>query len=474
MRTSRPDGVLSGTLPDVLTADANSLVIGEPRPTVLVKMVTAEPITGAQAGPTYVTWRWNDDFRPQAVEIPLQKVQRALGHLANAIPGRLGDHESAMADALRGPLADRDLEDRWARNLGRLLLPDALIAQVLQRSPDLPILRIHSSGRLAQVPWELLAIDADGRRLVDVADIRADVPVTVRAARDQRRPPAMEPSNGPVLYLLDPWTGGGRTLDPDLPAAEVLATHLSGLPRYGRVAADAVRPKDLIAQRISRADVSRLLRADPGPSRLLFVGHVVAPDLDDRPEEAALYLTDGRKSFGYARLQPRGPGGQFRVHRRPLTAFDLFAGTLLDADPEAEKSRADLGPERLPGERIWPMPPRVALLACDSGTDLRFPEMSGLVAAVVNNGAQIVTATRWSMPTDTAYEDTGRLDADRSPTFEMVAGVDAAHEAGDPFATLKAWYRTRLDAWRDHGNLADSPLTWAALTTYDAPAVGTS
>lgn len=74
---------------------------------------------------------------------------------------------------------------------------------------------------------------------------------------------------------------------------------------------------------------------------------------------------------------------------RPLTASDLMALRL-------------------------PMPPRVALLACGSGGDYQFDEATGLVAAMILNGAQLVTATLWSLPTTAAYRQFA-MPAPKSP-----------------------------------------------------------
>jgi hypothetical protein len=90
---------------------------------------------------------------------------------------------------------------------------------------------------------------------------------------------------------------------------------------------------------------------DQAPSRLLYVGHATAADGDvGHADRAALHLADDR----------------------PLTASDLMSAKL-------------------------PFPPRVALLACASGGDYQFDEATGLVAAMILCGAQLVTATLWSL-----------------------------------------------------------------------------
>ena len=75
------------------------------------------------------------------------------------------------------------------------------------------------------------------------------------------------------------------------------------------------------------------------------------------------------------------------------------------------------------------MPPRVALLACASGGDYQFDEATGLVAAMILGGAQLVTATLWSLPTTAAYRQFARRRCRATdPMAEAVIAVDRAHE----------------------------------------------
>ena len=71
------------------------------------------------------------------------------------------------------------------------------------------------------------------------------------------------------------------------------------------------------------------------------------------------------------------------------------------------------------------MPPRVALLACGSGGDYQFDEATGLVAAMILGGAQLVTATLWSLPTTAAYRQ-----------FAAAVRGEAAGEPADPMADV--------------------------------------
>lgn len=187
--------------------------------------------------------------------------------------------------------------------------------------------------------------------------------------------------------------------------------------------------------RFSREDLADQLRAPRRPSRLLYVGHVSsAIDGDGRPESAALYLSDHHTS------SPDGIIGRRRyAPHRPFTASDIVVGTL-DAGAAAGGSRARsrLSTEPTPGHRVWPMPPRVALLACDSGSDHRFVEAFGLVVAIMLNGAEMVTAIRWARPTDHAFHDLTGVSTSVCGTADMVVAVDAdvAHDQDDPARAL--------------------------------------
>ncbi|SHX18892.1 Uncharacterised protein [Mycobacteroides abscessus subsp. abscessus] len=109
------------------------------------------------------------------------------------------------------------------------------------------------------------------------------------------------------------------------------------------------------------------------------------------------------------------------------------------------------------------IPPRVALLACASGADYRFDEATGLVAAMILGGAQVVTATLWSLPTAAGYRTATAADAD--PMAEAIMAVDAAHEATTPARAVNQWQRDCLRRWRTD-DAALSPVYWAAMMTF--------
>ena len=113
--------------------------------------------------------------------------------------------------------------------------------------------------------------------------------------------------------------------------------------------------------------------------------------------------------------------------------------------------------------RRMPMPPRVALLACASGGDYRFDEATGLVAAMVLCGAQLVTATLWSLPTTAGYRRFTGGTAD--PMADLVVAVDGAHDDDEGGSAINRWQRDRLQQWQS-GDSTASPLYWAALVTF--------
>jgi hypothetical protein len=228
-------------------------------------------------------------------------------------------------------------------------------------------------------------------------------------------------SDRPPLLVLDPRVPNQR---PDSTLGSVLGrpgpdTLLA--KHFGRLMArTAVRPavaSSVELFRRSDADWSWLaaMLAD-APSRMLFVGHATAAD-SGRANQAALHLAD----------------------ERPLTASDLMSLQLT-------------------------LPPRVALLACASGGDYRFDEATGLVAALVLGGAQLVTATLWSLPTTAGYRQFGRS-PEGDPMAEAIIAVDDAHQASAAGCAVNAWQRAQMGRWRD-GDRTASPIYWAALVTF--------
>lgn len=400
------------------------------------------------------------------VEEPL--VLAAVTELDGALPEPVAGED--VVDALQralsaGAFADPAAEAGLAYRLGALLLSDAAWALLRDRGsgalddPHAPraALFVAPSARLARVPWGLLAqpaarpsptemveakmsaITAEGStaavvpwpdvdpadlsgavRILDLVDVLMTLPANVVHAPRARASWA-ERAHGPVLLALDPRVPNQR---PDSALGSVLgrpsddtelARHFGAL--LSRHAARPVvgRPVELFR----RTDADRAWLAAElvgAPSRLVYVGHATAAEAG-RADQAAIHLAE----------------------ESALRAFDIMALGLV-------------------------MPPRVALLACASGGDYRFDEATGLVAAIVMGGAELVTATLWALPTTAGYRRfAARADAD--PMSETVIGVDEAHRAREAGAAVNAWQRTLMRRWRD-GDLTASPVYWAALATF--------
>ncbi|WP_329306240.1 CHAT domain-containing tetratricopeptide repeat protein [Streptomyces sp. NBC_01260] len=403
----------------------------------------------ADAGDLFMTWTWAGGARGFGTgQGPAAEVDRAVAELAAALPGA-GEGAKAMRQAFTtGALAGHDTEHRLARTLAEALWPEGLTAQIRQVSERVgrPLVRIQPSPRVAQVPWELLAVDEDDVRLIDLADVVTTAPTSLRRQNTSDRPAR---DTGPVVLVLDPRVPGFRA---DSPLGSVLGppgsdSELLSLVQ-GRLDTGAVEPSlGAPAEAFRRTDLDRdwlsgVLRK--GARRLMYVGHVSgAPVEGGQSEDGTLHLCCGPDSTGLT--EP------VRTHR-PLSAKDLLLGTLpLRADGES-------------GARIWPAPPRVALIGCESGGDLRFAESFGLSTAMLHNGAELVTATRWVLPTSFAFHRLAGLPESLRPLSEAIIAVDTAHEHHDPVHRLGRWQREQLDRWRAGGRIEHSPLLWAALT----------
>ncbi len=405
------------------------------------------------------------------IEEPL--LLAALEELANALPEPHGSE--ARRDAIEralttGAFAAPESELTLAYILG-VLLVGSPGWQLLTECAATPraVLFVSPSARLARVPWGLLAVPksgpskeelvrarqeaitasgraaaripwqladigkhTDGYRLMELVDVLMAVPPNI--VHSPRVPARWDARKaGPPLLVLDPRVPGQRPdsalgsvlgrPSPDTPLARHFTDvmqHRAVLPVVG-AAVELFRRRDA-----DRTWLAKLLAR--APSRLLYVGH--ASSADGQADRAALHLADSAEIPGDA--DPIGD-------HRPLTASDLMALQL-------------------------PMPPRVALLACGSGGDYRFDEATGLVAAMILGGAQVVTATLWSLPTTAAYRQFATAAGD--PMADVVAAVDRAHDAGsDAGCAVNRWQREQMRRWRD-GEPSASPLYWGAVVTF--------
>jgi hypothetical protein len=352
----------------------------------------------------------------------------ALDQLATALPDPRESEtrrDAVERSIAAGPFAAPATELAIARTLGAQLMAPAAW-QLLTDCVASPraALFVSPSARLARVPWGLLAMpNDDGYRLMELADVLMAAPSNIVHAErtpadwDDRR-------DGPALLILDPRVPGQR---PDSalgsvlgrPAPETpLAQHFTELMGRRKILPDVSRAVELF--RRTDADRPWLARQlDRQPSRLLFVGHATAADGDiGHADRAALHLAD----------------------EHALTAADLMSAKL-------------------------PMPPRIAMMACASGGDYQFDEATGLVAAMILGGAQLVTATLWSLPTTAGYRQFAPAADDHDPMAEAIIAVDCSHEDPDAGRAVNRWQREQMRRWRD-GDTSASPLYWAALTTY--------
>ena len=400
----------------------------------------------------------------------------ALEELKGALPEP--DGGETLADALdraltTGPFATPERELTLAYILGVLLISGPawqLLGECV--SDPRPLLYVSPSARLARIPWGLLAVPlagpsreelvsartaaittrgttaaripwqlaeistlTDGVRLMELVDVLMAVPPNIaHAERTATRWPRTTRRSAPLL-VLDPRVPGQR---PDSPLGSVLGRP-SAESRLSRYFATVMAHRPVLPGAGSAVDLFRRTDADrawlatllrQSPSRLLFVGHASAADrAHGYADRAAIHLA----------CTSAVPGGAEPVgDHRPLLAADLMSAQL-------------------------PMPPRVALLACGSGGDYQFDEATGLVAAMVLCGSELVTATLWSLPTTAGYRRFTSAIGD--PMAEVVIAVDEAHEADEAALAVNRWQRAQMRRWRD-GDTGASPLYWAALATF--------
>lgn len=407
------------------------------------------------------------------VEEPI--LLAALEELRGALPEPEG--AESLADALEralttGPFASAERELTLAYILGVLLISGPAWQLLGESVSDpRPVLYVAPSARLARIPWGLLALPlsgpsreelvaaraaaittkgtmaaripwqladipklTDGVRLMELADVLMAVPPNI--AHTERTPAKWPDRHGAApLLVLDPRVPGQR---PDSPLGSVLGRP-SADSRLSRHFATVMAERPVLPGAASAVDLFRRTDADRGwlaallhrgPSRLLFVGHASAADrAHGYADRAAIHLA----------CTAAVPGGAEPVgDHRPLLAADLMSAQL-------------------------PMPPRVALLACGSGGDYQFDEATGLVAAMVLCGSELVTATLWPLPTTAGYRRFTSSIAD--PMADVVIAVDEAHQADDAALALNRWQRAQMRRWRE-GDTGASPLYWAALATF--------
>ena len=376
----------------------------------------------------WLTWRWNDPDRPVGVH-RVEGLREAVAAFRAALPREPGPGRKknrrdprwlvtsgtvSLRDELRrlglyGPLTRRDGELELMRALSRALLPGDLRRQLIEAAAggERVDVRVAPSPPAAVVPWGLLVLDDDDMRLLDVADVSWIAPILPRDI-DPDAPAATPATGGRALHVVDPKTSRKQVLPGTF---ESCGCHGHGAEQFS-------------AERDGLEKLRARLETEAGNiARLLMIGHCV-----------------------------KGPRD---------TADTVF----LMGDGEANKLRAS----RLVREAgKWRMPPRVGVVACASGTDLTRHEPFGLGTALLINGAEVVHATLWTLPTDHAI---GLVDTGAAGAFGWLAqAVDHAQSDADPVASLCDLQRRKLAAWREKPGLGSSPLLWGALITMTAPA----
>ncbi|MEV8375219.1 CHAT domain-containing protein [Kribbella sp. NPDC056861] len=309
-------------------------------------------------------------------------------------------------DLHRNILVDPIQERAAATLLGARLLPPALRDGLLE--PGRHQVQIAARGWLANVPWEAVTVDdRSNTRLIESALLVSAMSPGIAVTRARSAPPV--DCSLPGLAIVDAGPAEDSVTGESAIYPGRLPPELVG--GGGLTAGEVVAPGKYS---MSAAAAGKAL-AGQAWSRLLYLGHVTA----GRPEEpAAAALVFQRHGI-----------------RDPLTA-----GMWL-ADPAR-----------------WPAPARVALIGCGSD-DARFTEASGLPVAAINAGAQLVTCTRWTLPSD-------RLQAAGLPATQLALAVHRAHRSESPITTLREWQLGRLQAWKADPAPEASPLYWAALTSY--------
>lgn len=416
------------------------------------------------SGSTYMYWRWMDDpDNPRIAVLPRETIERAGDLVAQALldplADEVGDEEAPVRRALtEGSFSSKELEQAWSTELASLVLPDGLAKEIVARTADGTevILRILPSPALARVPWEILPLPS-GQRLLELVTIRLDAPAVVNSNRGKNPEPWETAQERATLYLLEPPHSANINIDRYVIQAD------------GAIALNNNSVNVPAHTPIDRTAFGQLLRGEPHPlarvfglnmnekpGRLLYYGH--ADSQPNEPGSAAIHLTDGPAMFGSA---------QDDEGHRAFTALDLLQGTSnADVHYHPEVSIYP-HPGQAFGHEIWPMPPRVALIACESGADHRALETFGMIMAMLNAGAEIVTTTRWTLATDYALEKVHGLKA--TATTDLVLVVDRAHATQDPVKAIRAWQLEKLHAWMSDGKIEDTPLIWASLTTHVAP-----
>lgn len=384
--------------------------------TLLVKFTETDTL--------YWSWRWQDT--PDEVEAGRLKPEFVAG-LRQALaqflpePHEAEDGDAALQRALtESLLAAPDGSLQLGQALGQALFAVEMVAQLRAERDrgSRPRLRIQPSPTTARVPWALVRIGPELEPLISLVNLEFAPPaaLTVSARTTNHR-------GKTVVAVIDPRVPGAA---PTSALGSVLGRPaendpLAQLLRHGAL----LRPEaENYLGLARRRDLDRawLREQLADAARFLYVGHATSGETADAGASAALHLAGAAPHV-------------------PVTAAELVRDR-------------------------WQLPPRCALIACGSASELRDLEPMGLTLAALSCGAELVTATSWRLPTDAAIAFFGEAATDRQPLRELVLAVDTAHEFDDPVLALADWQRERLRAWEASGSIIDTPLVWAAAVSY--------
>lgn len=441
-------------------------------------------IRAADAGDTYLSWRWLDEKdAPFAARIAAHQASSVLEHLDTALISPLPGETSAQAlqrGLTIGAFSSAEGERKLAAKLTSVFLPSELREQIVRRTSSgaRVQVRVTPSPALARLPWELTVIDSS-RRLIEVADVVYDPPSIITSNRRDNYT-WHELRAEPAVFVIDPQVPGQRGPDSLRPTLATgadqrpLKKRLRSYRAAGMVCASYQGRIDptLSGQSFTRKELSYQLRSGLR-SRLFYFGHVSSTPAE--PGTASLHLTDTTAMWGMAETLSDSAISitAATVHdsgqHRPLSALDLMLGTTMTADPTVWNYYGADRPQL--GRELWPMPPRVAMIACEGGVDYRSSETFGLVMAMIDSGSELVTTTRWTLPTDHGVRGHRQeLPPGVLPTVDLALEVDHSHTLDNPIRHLADWQRNQLRHWQDSGDGAVqySPLWWASLISTEA------
>lgn len=481
---------------------------------------------------TYVTWE-SVVCPPAFRSIKGATVDDLRKKFDPALPGTstmsAGDNSSLLAAPRKGRTASKVHDDMeraaFRERLGKCLvdyranlefmceLTDTLeLAEFIEsvkrectltNEGERVLLLLNPPPKLGQVPWELLPLDVEEARqflkrhaqsedlsgvdkptvLMDIVDVVTMAPLLRRDSDPTIPHPTWTPGTG--MYLVQPWKKNrhnGQVLQ-----RQDFETWKERIDQLGNQAVTPPYGYDgYLAGRLWLSDALRanVNNANVPLTRLLYIGHIKGSG-----DASALLLNDLAEVFGLDEVD----AGDFRW----FSAMDLTKGTTtwrekkferlnMEADqdgcryPQGEilpggltVSMDEFGEETVPavdGWDLWPMPPRVGLIACHSGSESASDEPFGLAAGCLEAGAELVFATRWTMYTDQAFLDYVTQDNPIHPFHELATKVDEFLQSDTPIEDMSQWKRDKLAAWREHpSDIASAPITWAGLTVYRAP-----